>query len=136
MEAHNNRAGAITQLKKLVESFGCEFSQVSDCDAGNDKFGNLQLKSQNAKNDSEVIRECIKTERGPDSVRIKVWHVVDWKSVHNPILDWTIADEISGNPSAPEVDERILNVLNDERYFGICSDCHIRLDRAWMLGAR
>ncbi|MDQ3179517.1 MAG: hypothetical protein M3Q33_03240, partial [Acidobacteriota bacterium] len=38
MEAHNNRAAAIGQLKKLIESSGCSFSQVFYFEDGGTAF--------------------------------------------------------------------------------------------------
>lgn len=50
MEAHNNRVAAIAQLKKLVESVGCTFSEVFNFDPGtNNKPEPIEIDLKNLK---------------------------------------------------------------------------------------
>lgn len=66
LEAHNNRAAAIAQLKKLAENIGCAFSELPETLPREEAFNNLKPENQSTGNNLDATGEGVKTESDTD----------------------------------------------------------------------
>lgn len=70
----------------------------------------------------KLIREFIKIEKREDETVILVC-VVEWKSSYEPLLKWKVAKALEKNLLKSEVDLQVNEILNDKRYFRVCTEC-------------
>ena len=115
MEAHNNRDAAIAQLRKLIESVGCTFSQSSEFLPKKDAFNNLKRENQFTGNAPDVIKECIKTETDTDLTKIEDIRESENTLAYNQIGTRIYEELAKGNQAgAKQYFEDVKNDLTDE----------------------
>ena len=81
--------------------------------------------------DLELTREFIGVERTEKSVRVLVQEVF-WDGSHTPTSKWTEAATLAPDTSQPSIHKKILEILEDRRYFSVCVACSERQPKGWM----
>lgn len=82
-------------------------------------------------NDKELIQEFITTIRNNDFTEIIVKEIY-WPNPHTPESKLTIAKTLMGNLTKAEIDEEIVKIINNKKYFGQCKMCDERNPNGWM----
>ena len=81
--------------------------------------------------DEQLIDEFIRTTTSEAGVLIEV-RVIHWTSPYESETVWVPAGRVGGNPPSENLQERVLQVLGDEKYFRICVECNERNPVGWM----
>ncbi len=74
------------------------------------------------KGDRELRRDYIKVDRQASGPNILVC-VVTWPSPHTPESQWEIGRELEPDASANDIEAATQAILEDTRFFGVCSHC-------------
>lgn len=82
-------------------------------------------------NDTEIISRFIKVEQEDTELKILV-HSISWPHPHEPKSNWPVATMFPMKSSTKEIESKILEVLQDKRYFQICQECQQRKPCGWM----
>jgi len=85
----------------------------------------------NHADDSELIAEFFRTERDSDETRILV-RTISWRGAHTPTSTWVPGTTVSSGATDTEVDEAVLTLLHDPRFFRTCRECCKRKPVGWM----
>ncbi len=82
--------------------------------------------------DRELRKEFIRIETTQNEVQILV-HEIRWQGPHTPIHTWAVAESLPNAASESEIENAIVGILRDDRYFRACLECGERKPLGWML---
>jgi hypothetical protein len=88
------------------------------------------MREKIAKNDAEMVREFVRVEYIGSVRKISVCQI-SWDGPHTPVSTWKVVYE-SKTASRKVAAEAISQILNDRRYFEICTECGDRNPCGWM----
>jgi len=72
--------------------------------------------------DDELFDEFIRVENTPDGVCIQVC-TISWNG-HTPISTWVLGRSLPKDTPKDEVRSAARSLLQDQRFFGRCTECH------------
>jgi hypothetical protein len=84
-------------------------------------------------NDQRLIQEFIRVEEQLREIRIYV-RMIRWSGPCTPISEWVIAKTCPLGTSSVVIEEDIMKLLVDQRFFGVCEECHDRKPSGRMHG--
>jgi len=73
----------------------------------------------------DLLEQFIRVERGSQGVRILVRKIV-WDGPHTPRDEWVIGTVHTRDVTEAAVHLDALELLNETRFFGLCSECGAR----------
>lgn len=80
-------------------------------------------------NNAEIVREFFRVEYIGSVRKISVCQI-SWDGPHKPVSTWEVAHEAKAASQIADA-EATSQILNDERYFEICTECE-RTPCGWM----
>ena len=81
--------------------------------------------------DQQLIDEFIRTTPSESGVLIE-FKVIQWTSSYESETHWIPAARVGGSPTPEELQQRVLKVLLDKKYFRVCGECGERNPMGWM----
>ncbi len=74
------------------------------------------------KGDKELRQDYIKVDRQASGTNILVC-VVTWSGPHTPESRWEVGRKLAPEASESDIEAAIQSLLEDTRFFGVCSHC-------------
>ena len=81
--------------------------------------------------DEELIKEFIRVEKAESEIKILVC-MIEWESPSEPISKWVVATVLAAETSESGVEDTTIAILDDSRFFRICTECGERNPIGWM----
>ena len=81
--------------------------------------------------DKELIERFVRISRNPGHIDIDV-NTVGWEGPHTPVDDWKHGARLSIDASSDQIDIEIKRILENKRFFNVCTMCHERKPVGWM----
>jgi hypothetical protein len=82
--------------------------------------------------DKRLIKECIRVAREAGGIDVEVM-TVSWDGPATPVVEWERARTLPADADQELIDRSIADVLSDQKYFRICSECNKRQVVGYMM---
>jgi hypothetical protein len=86
-------------------------------------------------NDHELRGEFFRIKRASSATRILV-REIGWRGAHAPASSWVAAARLPEGASEADVEAAVLAILQDPKFFRICTECQERHPLGWMHNER
>ena len=81
--------------------------------------------------DSELINEFTRVKHHEDRIAIQVaW--ITWPHPHESKLHWHTVKNLNTGEDPALINITRKSIINNEKYFRICSECNVRNPYGWM----